>query len=327
MARSRKNQRKNVKGSRWASSGDGFRAWYRHHGYSLLSSLGELIRRPVSAGMTVMVLALALTLPLGLFLVVGQVSQWTQGIDRLNGLSVFLNSSLSEEDALRLSSEWALWSEVIAVDPISPADGLAEALGHLGVVSTGFGLDENPLPWVLEVTPQTEADIQALSERLLQETGVAQVIVDLAWLTRLERLIELAERVAYVVGVLLLLAFLFVIAHSIRMEVQHRRHQIEVMALVGATAAFIRRPFLYSGFWFGVSAAVLALLFVFVARLSVSMPLRALAESYQISLDFSGLSLGASLGLIVGMGCLGILGAWVAVSHQLSSVWSRESSG
>lgn len=325
MARSRKNQRKPVKASHGVFSGDHFRGWYRHHAYSLLSSLGELIRRPVSAGMTVMVLALALTLPLGVFLVLGQASQWTQGIDRLSGLSVFLESDLAEADALRLSSEWAVWSDVTAVDPISPADGLAEALSHLGVVSMGLGLDENPLPWVLEVTPAPQADVKVLSERFLDNAEVAQVIVDLAWLTRLERLIELGERVAYIVWGLLLLAFLFVIAHSIRMEVQHRRDQIEVMALVGATAAFIRRPFLYSGFWFGASAAVLALFFVFIARLSVASPLSALAESYQINWQLSGLGLGASVGLIAGMGCLGMVGAWVAVSQQLSDIWPRES--
>lgn len=324
MTRSRDNQRKSLGAGYKTASHDGFRAWYRHHGYSFLSSLGEFVRRPVSAGMTVMVLALALTLPLGLFLVVGQASQWTEGIDRLNGLSVFLISNLEEDDAIRLSSEWSLWPEVIAVDPISPDEGLAEALNHLGVLTTSFGLDENPLPWVLEVTPVPAADIDALSVRLSEDMRVAQVIVDLAWLMRLERLIDLAERVTYVIGALLVLAFLFVIAHSIRMEVQQRRHQIEVMALVGATSAFIRRPFLYSGFWLGISAAVVALVFVFIARLSIATPLSALAESYQMNLGLGGLGLSASLILIFGMGCLGILGAWVSVSQQLSDVWPRD---
>lgn len=324
MARSRKNKRKGQSVGRLAATGDGFRAWFRHHGYSFFSSLGELIRRPVSAGMTIVVLGLALTLPLGLFLVVGQISQLTQGIDRFNGLSVFLEVTVTENEATRLSSELSTWDEIVAVDPISPSEGLSEALGHLGVVSTGFGLEDNPLPWVLEVTPAGEADMEALSKRLMEENVIAQVIVDLAWLARLDLLIELGERVVYVVGVLLLLAFLFVIAHSIRMEVHHRQHQIEVMALVGATPAFIRRPFLYSGFWFGVSAAILALMFVFLAGWGVSAPLRGLADSYEISLAFDVPKVLAGIGLIFGMGCVGILGSWVAVSQQLSGVWPRD---
>lgn len=324
MARSRKNKRSSQQVGRLAVAGDGFRAWFRHHGYSFFSSLGELIRRPVSAGMTVVVLGLALTLPLGLFLVVGQISQLTQGIDRFNGLSVFLQTSVTEDEAIRLSSELSTWSEILAVDPISPAEGLTEALGHLGVASTGVGPEDNPLPWVLEVSPAMEANLEALSKRLMDETATEQVIVDLAWLARLDLLIHLGERVVYVVGVLLMLAFLFVIAHSIRMEVHHRRHQIEVMALVGATPAFIRRPFLYSGFWFGVSAAILALVFLVLAGWGVSAPLRGLADSYQISLALKTPSVRASLGLILGMGCLGILGAWVAVSQQLSGAWPRD---
>lgn len=324
MARSRKNKRKGQSVGRLTLVGDGFRAWSRHHGYSFFSSLGELIRRPVSAGMTIVVLGLALTLPLALFLVVAQVSQLTEGIDRFNGLSVFLETSVTEDQAIRLSSELSTWSEIIAVDPISPAQGLTEALGHLGVASTGFGPEDNPLPWVLEVTPAMEADIAALSQRLIEEGGIAQVIVDLAWLARLELLIELGERIVYVAGVLLMLAFLFVIAHSIRMEVHHRRHQVEVMALVGATPAFIRRPFLYSGFWFGVSAATLSLVFVFLASWGVSAPLSDLAGSYQINLAFDVPKVGASLVLILGMGCLGVFGSWIAVSQQLSGVWPRD---
>ncbi len=324
MARSRKNRRKAESVRRLASKGDGFRAWFRHHGYSFFSSLGELIRRPVSAAMTVVVLGLALTLPLGLFLVVGQVSQLTQDIDRFNGLSVFLDGGLSEDEVMRLSSELSTWQGIIAVDPISPEEGLSEALGHLGVVGTGLGPEDNPLPWVLEVSPDLEAELAVLSNALMETPGVAQVIIDLAWLERLDLLIEFGERIVYVVGVLLLLAFLFVIAHSIRMEVHHRRHQIEVMALVGATPGFIRRPFLYSGFWFGVSAAALALVFVFLASWGISEPLQGLSESYQITLVPEAPSVGASIGLILGMGCVGILGSWVAVSQQLSGVWASD---
>ncbi|HEY7906164.1 MAG TPA: ABC transporter permease [Wenzhouxiangella sp.] len=324
MAKLRKNRRAGQGSGRFALAGDGIRAWFGHHGYSFFSSLGELIRRPVNAGMTIVVLGLALTLPLALFLVVSQVSQLTEGIDRVNGLSVFLETSVAEDQAIRLSSQLSTWSEIMAVDPISPAQGLTEALGHLGVASTGFGPEDNPLPWVLEVTLAMEVDMAALSERLMEEEGIAQVIVDLAWLARLELLIELGERIVYVVGVLLMLAFLFVIAHSIRMEVHHRRHQIEVMALVGATPAFIRRPFLYSGFWFGVSAATLALVFVLLASWGVSAPLRDLAESYQINLAFDVPRVGASVALILGMGCVGILGSWVAVSQQLLGVWPRD---
>jgi len=281
------------------------------------------VRHPVSSAMTTMVLALALTLPLGLAQVVAHVSTLTDGVDRSPTLSVFLDPTLGESDALALGSEWSSWPEVVAVDPISPEAGLAEALGYLGLSSPGDGVLENPLPWVLEVAPVEDGDLLLLVERLQALGQVSQVIVDIAWLERLDVLIDLGHRIVWVLSILLVVAFLFVIAHTIRMEVHQRRHQIEVMALVGATPAFIRRPFLYSGFWLGSISAMLAIGILTIAGSVLAGPILALGESYQLDLTSIGLGFWEGLYLIAGMGLVGVVGSILAVNQQLLGVWPK----
>lgn len=309
--------------SRWSGAWnrDGVRAWARRHAFGFFSSLGELVRRPITSALTVMVLALALTLPLGLAWTVNYLTDWTEGIDRTPSLSVFLGSDAGESTAMALSSEWSAWAEVLAVDPISPEMGLAETLGHLGVEAHHLAVLDNPMPWVLELSPNQDADVVALQARLMAHPQVDQVIVDLVWLERLDLMLMLGQRVVWILGLLLLLAFLFVIAHTIRLEVHQRRHQIEVMALVGATPAFIRRPFLYSGFWFGISASFLALLILVVSLSFLSGPLEALGLSYQLDAGINGPTLGQSLALMLGMGGIGVAGSWMAVHQQLAGIW------
>lgn len=302
-------------------SRDGARAWARRHAFGFFSSLGELVRRPVTSVLTVVVLALALSLPLGLAWAVSYLAHWTADIDRTPSLSVFLVSDAEESTAIALSSEWSAWADVLAVDPISPEMGLAETLGYLGVEAHHLAILDNPLPWVLELSPNQGADLVSLRARLVEHAEVDQVIVDLVWLERLDLMLTFGQRVVWILGALLLLAFLFVIAHTIRLEVHQRRHQIEVMALVGATPAFIRRPFLYSGFWFGISASILALVLLFVSLSFLSGPLEALGMSYQIDTGMNGPTIVQSLALMLGMGGIGVMGSWIAVHQQLAGIW------
>lgn len=303
------------------SRGDAVRSWARRHAYSFFSSIGALIRRPLSSALTISVLALTLTLPIGLYLTVDHLRLVVGSVERQQSLSVFLRTDASETDALGLASVLGGDEAVLAVDPISPDDGLRQVLGYLGVTNQPSENVANPLPWVLEVTPRADADLDKLARRLSEADMVSQVLVDLAWLERLDQLIELGLRLASVIGVLMLCAVLAVVANATRVEVERRRHQIDVMALVGATPGFIRRPFLYSGFWVGAIAAMVALLLTQVAYWLLEGPLSTLAQSYQIPVVPTLPSPLMSLFLICAMGGMGVLGSAVAVRQQLRGIW------
>ncbi len=298
----------------------GLRAWSRRHAYSLLSSLGSLARQPVASAMTVIVLGVALTLPVALHVTVDNVERISQSWERLDTLSVFLREDLESADATRLASRISAWPEVAAVDPISPADGLAELSGQLGLDDLGQIVAGNPLPWVLEVTPSGGAAVPALSQRIQREADVDLVLVDLQWLDRLEAMLGVLRQLVSLLGLLFAVGVAFIIANTIRMEIQNRREEIEVMALVGATPGFIRRPFLYSGLWYGLLGGTLAWLVVRGGLLLLSEPVARLSGSYQADFQLAAPGPAVSALLILGSGLFGILGSWLVVGQHLRKV-------
>lgn len=305
----------------YAPSADAFRSWARRHAYSFFSSIGALVRRPVSSVLTISVLSLTLTLPIALYLGVDQIQSVVASIDRQQSLSVFLDEDVDEAQAVRLASSVAIDEGVMAVDPISPEVGLVEFLGFLGVTDFEISDTSNPLPWVLEVVPAPKVDLANLTDRLAKHESVVQVMVDLAWLERLDELIEIGLRLAFMIGALMLLAVFAVVANATRVEVQQRRHEIEVMALVGATPSFIRRPFLYSGFWVGSLSAVCSLALIEVASLLIKDSVLKLQQSYQIPLNLADMSAVSMSILIILMGLMGVAGSAVSVAHQLKGTW------
>ncbi len=298
----------------------GIRAWGRRHAFSLLSSLGTLVRQPIASAMTVMVLAVALCLPTGLWVALDNAAQISQGWERLDTLSVFLDSEIDEHQALRLSSSLSAWPSIAAVDPVSPAEGLAELAGQLAMRDVMDSIEDNPLPWVLEITPVSATGLPELAERLRGEDGVDEVIVDLQWLERLAAMVDLIRQMTLLLAVLFAAAVAFVVGNTIRMDIQNRHEEIEVMALVGATSGFIRRPFLYSGLWYGLAGGLVAWLLVQVGLGVLSGPMEALSGAYETELALSSLPMDVSLILLVGSGLLGIAGSWLAVARQLRNI-------
>jgi cell division transport system permease protein len=295
-----------------------FRGWGRRHAYSLLSSVGALVRSPVASGMTIGVLAIALCLPLGLYTALSNLKAMNTDLERLESISVFLTAELDEAGARRLASSLSTSPDVLTVDPISPEAGMKELAGSTGLDDLELG--EVPLPWVLEVTPARQGDVGGLAGRLRALDGVDQVIVDLGWLRRLESLLAVFGRLVELVAVLFGLAVLFVIANTIRAEIQSRHEEIEVMALVGATPSWIRRPFLYAGFWMGLLGGLGAVLLVQLGLWLLAGPVRELGASYGTPASLLAPPAVLVGGLILGAGLLGILGAAIAVSRQLHRI-------
>jgi len=298
----------------------GVRAWARRHAYSLLSSLGSLVRQPLATLMTVVVLAITLSLPTGLYMTLDNAERISDGWEGLDTISVFLDIDFAERDAMQLASLMSTWPGIVAVDPISPQSGMSELTGRLQLDDVSGRIADNPLPWVLEVTPAGGQDVETLSGRLRGAEGVDQVVVDLQWLERLDAILAVLERLAVTLGVLFAVAVAFVIGNTIRMDINNRREEIRVLALVGATDGFVRRPFLYSGFWYGLAGGLTAWLVVEVGLFVLSGPVGRLSGAY--GSDFTLGSPPAQLvaALVFGSGILGVLGSWLAVGRHLKGI-------
>ncbi len=314
MGRSAKRGYENLPGAA------GLRAWARRHAFSLLSSLGSLTRQPIASSMTVVVLGVALTLPVALHVTLDNIERISQSWERLDTLSVFLNSEISTDEAMRLASRLSSWDEISAVDPISPDTGLAELSGQLDLGDLDAQITDNPLPWVLEISPANQTPVNTLVSRIEREAEVDMVVVDLQWLERLDAIIGLIGQLVVLLALLFAIGVAFIIANTIRMDIQNRREEIEVMALVGATAGFIRRPFLYSGLWYGLLGGLLAWLLTGIGLMALSSPVARLSGSYDTDFQLAAPTPEITALLILGAGLFGVIGSWLVVGQHMRRV-------
>jgi cell division transport system permease protein len=300
------------------------RTFLQRHAQVALDSLGRLYRNGLSSLMTAAVIGIALALPSGLYLLLDNLHRLSGTWDGQAGLSVFLKQDIDSDTARKLADNLTTWPEIGAVQLVTPTQALQEFSEHSGFADVLSLLKDNPLPAVLIVTPAAvQADPEtasALRDRLtsLPETELAQL--DLQWVQRLAAILDIARRGVMVVSALLALAVLLVIGNTIRLEIQNRREEILVTKLIGATNAFVRRPFLYSGTWYGVFGALLAWLLVEAGFWLLAGPVGKLVGLYQS--DFTLETMPATLlGLLMFAGMvLGLLGSWLAVGRHLHAI-------
>jgi cell division transport system permease protein len=274
--------------------------------------------------MTAAVIGIALALPTGLYLLLDNIDRLSGSWDGQASLSVFLQTNVTEQAAAMLADRVAGWPEVGSVELVTPAQALDEFRQYSGFADVLDSLHENPLPAVLIVTPAPghahPKDAAGLQARLaaLPETDLVQI--DLEWVQRLAAILDMTRRGILVISVLLGLAVLLVIGNTIRLEIQNRREEILVTKLIGATNAFVRRPFLYGGVWYGILGALIAWLLVQAGFWLLADPVSHLAGLYQSAFRLQTLPW-SMLNLLLGGGILlGLLGSWLAVGRHLDAI-------
>lgn len=296
------------------------RSYGRLHAQVMISSLGRLYRNPFSSLLTTAVIAIALALPSGLLVILDNLQRLNTSWDGSSSISLFMRQAISDTQIDRLAQELEGWPRISAVQIVHRDQALAEFRELSGFGEALNALEENPLPGVLVVKPATQENIETLLDDLgrLPEVELAQI--DLQWVRRFGTLMEIGRRGVLVVGALLGLAVLLIVGNTIRLDIQNRRDEIEVSKLIGGTDAFIRRPFLYIGSWYGLLGALLAWLLVSLGFALIDGPARQLAGLYDSRFLLIGLSWQA-IGLLIltGIG-LGLAGSWLAVGRHLDDI-------
>jgi cell division transport system permease protein len=297
--------------------------WLMRHLHSLIFSFGQLARQPANTIMSAAVIGIALTLPMSLFVLLENVKELTNRWEGGAQLSLYLRHNLPDSHQQRLTDELNAKKEVDRVLVITPAQALQEYQRFTGFDNLAAALgDENPLPGVLVVflSPSRASlnTVETLKVELGLRPEVELVQSDLKWIERLHAIVEIVERGISVVAGLFGLGVLLIVGNTIRMGIQNRHEEIEITRLVGATDAFIRRPFLYSGVWYGLFGATIALLLVASAFHLLAEPVHALANLYHSEFRLSGARTGPVLALLTIGATLGLAGSWLAVNRQLS---------
>jgi cell division transport system permease protein len=300
------------------------RAYAKVHLQAMIFSLGRISRNPVSSLMTIAVIAIALAMPSGLHLLLKNFQGVSAGWDNAAQVSLFLKQDIAGEAIERLQDELTAMPEVDRVTKITPDQALAEFRRLSDFGDALKALDDNPFPTVLLVEPtlaySAPAAARALLQRLQGLSGVDVAQLDMEWVERWYALMEIGKRAVLILAILLAMAVLLIIGNTIRLAIQSRRDEIEVQKLIGASDAFIRRPFLYSGFWHGLFGAVLAWLLVNVSLLMLNGPVQRLSLLYDGNFRLQSLNLGTSLLLLLVGILLGYAGARIAVGRHLRDI-------
>ena len=293
--------------------------FFQHHQAVASDSLHRLLLDPVATGMTWAVIGVALALPLCLTLLVINLQQLAPGLEQVAQITLYLDSEQAGES---LRDELADRADIRSMDYIGPEAALAEFEAQSGFGEALAGLDDNPLPPVLVVTPES-LDNQALRNLLVDlesRAGVDSASLDLEWVQRLNSILTLIQRLTLALAALLCVGVLLVIGNTVRLAIENRRAEIVVVKLVGGTDAWVARPFLYTGFWYGVGGGLLACLVAWLGLWLMSGPASRLAGLYEESFRMQGLGPSTLLLVLVGAGLLGWFGAQIAVLRHLRAI-------
>lgn len=271
--------------------------------------------------MTIVVIAVALTLPSGFYLLVENVKQLTGVLESRHYVSLYLKHSVTDEAGKKMVNELIAKPEVKDATLISKEEGLREFRSYSGFDDALATLEHNPLPVVIRVEPMEAHNqidgLRGLVLELERIAGVEFVQIDLEWMERLNSIINLVRRGIFVLSVFLGMAVIFTVGNTIRLELESRKEEIMVAQLVGATNSFVRRPFLYSGFWYGALSGMLALIFIHLIIRLLDDPINQIAFRYNSHFEIHGLSLKESFFLIQASVILSIAGAWLVLGGYL----------
>lgn len=323
----RADVRKSAASPRRIKARDRFAAYTLHHRQVARDSLLRMLHKPFGSLATWLVIGIALALPGGLYVALDNIEKLSSAWDGAPQISLFLKMSVDDEAARQLSEKLARRADVTQAHFISREQALIEFRQQSGFGDVVDQLEANPLPPVITLRPKQDQRDATTIQRLFDDVKVLPEVehgvLDLAWVERLYTLLTIGRRIALALGVMLGLGVILVVGNTIRLAIESRRDEILVVKLIGGTNAFVRRPFLYTGFWFGLGGGLVAWGILIGCLLWLGNPIAHLADLYHSEFALSGLGLSHGL-LLLGAGALfGWLGAWWAVERHLGAIEPR----
>lgn len=300
--------------------------WLARHVGTSIASLGRLVQHPFSSFMIVLVIAVTLALPAAINLIVKNARSISGGWDNALDFAVFLKQELSESEAEGLGRLIQQRADVDSVEFISSEQALNEFKEQSGFGQALDQLPDNPLPHTLVVRPSpgnTGPSMILLQEELENLPETEYVQVDTEWVQRFHAILDIIRQAVAIGAALLGIAIVVIIGNTIRLDIENRRNEIEVTKLIGATNAFVRRPFLWTGFWYGLFGGLMALALVYYGLFLLQGPVARLAGLYQSNITIAAMNL-VEAAAIVGVGVfLGLFGSWFTAARHMRRIEPR----
>ena len=297
-----------------------------HHRTTFFSSISRMSGEPIQTFLSILVIAIVIILPSGLLVALNNAEQFSGNLESSSQITIFVQKSADEALVEEILEELNKLSGIQELTVISAQEALDEFKAYSGFGSALQFLDQNPLPVTILVQPTMSDSLDAsqqLSSVIEDFDGVDSVQVDMLWMERLKKLLEISKKLVLAISLTLVIGGIIVIGNTIRLSIQSRREEIIVTKLVGGTDAYIRRPFLYSGLLLGFFGAFLSVFLLIIGIIWIDRSIAPLLELYQSNFEFQGINF-IKIIWIFGAGMsTGLLGSWLAVLQNLRSIEPR----
>jgi len=299
--------------------------WLRQHRQALAAALGKIGAQKAAAVLNALVIGIALSLPAGGYTLLGGLRAVTAGAALEPQLSVFLRAEATRADAEALAARLKGDARLRGLRFVPREQALKELQSSEGLAEVVAALGRNPLPdaFVLHPASTDPAAIEALAAELRSLPRVAQVQADSAWARRLGAIAGTARLAIALLAALLAFGLVAITFNTIRLQILTQRAEIEISKLIGATDAFIRRPFFYLGALQGLAGGLVALGILWGSLAALNVGVAELSASYGSRFQFAFLSPGDALAVLLFSAGLGWFGAYLSVSKYLLEIEPR----
>lgn len=296
-------------------------AWTAQHLAALRDALRRLAAAPLNTALSLLVIGIALTLPSAGWVALENLRMVAGGSSNSQQISIFLTLDAGKRDVGEIETRlraagagtWHFVAKEDALKRLQATEGMAEIVASL---------PRNPLPdaFVVEPGDLRPDALEALAKTFAGWPKVAHVQLDSAWIKRFDAFLRIARLAMTMLAGLFAAALVAVTFNTIRLQILAQAAEIEVARLIGATDAFIRRPFQYFGALEGALGGLLAAALVAVGQRLLAAPVAELAALYGGSFALRGLSLGETALLAAAGAALGWLGAQISVAIHLRRI-------
>ncbi|MBT7443021.1 MAG: hypothetical protein HN790_03540 [Methylococcales bacterium] len=292
------------------------------HVQAFVSTLGRLFRKPLNTLLTALVMGATLTLPSLLLYSFDRFQEMSDGWSELPSFTVFLKDNVTEKQALTWQTELQKQAVIDHIAFENKDQALKAFRENTLLTDLADITGTNPLPHLLLITVKSSQreNIPELMARLEKHTLVDSVVWDQHWIDQLSSAIHLVQRLSLIISGFLCIVVLLVIGNTIRLEIENKRQEIEVMKLLGATAQFIQRPLIYLGAWLGFFAGLLAICLSALAIYLLAPAIADVAAQYQLKINWVSVNFAQMALLLICSTILGFLGAWIAVLQHLRRI-------
>ncbi len=298
--------------------------WFKQHAHAFFFSLGQYIKNPINNILTTFVIGISLAFPTGFYVFLNNIQILSSGWEESIEINLFLDAAINEQEANIIANRLSKRNDVSEIILIKKDEALAEYKKLSGFSDALDVLDENPFPNVILVKQVLKDTNEYKTKKLISEletmTEVDNIQYDNIWIKRLIRILDIIKIVIFIISTLLAIAVLLIVGNTIRLSIYSYRDEIEITKLFGGTDNFIQRPFLYSGFWYGLFGGVIAWLLITASLHILNEPIKNLSNLYSGNFQLIGIGPINTLYLFGAGILLGLLGSWVSVKRHLYSI-------